>query len=96
MVHASAQCIFGSWAHEKACVFKATDPKVRNRCFWACFLMPIVTKCNWVGILNGGIHSKSLRDNSGAIERGTKLTLCLFMKNIWGSCRGSCGPNIML
>lgn len=63
-----------------------TDPKVRNLCFWACFLMHIATKCNWLGILNGRIHSKGISYNSRAIEYRTMLTLCHFIKNIWGSC----------
>lgn len=69
------------------CVYlKPTDLKVRNLCFWARFLMHIVTKCNWLGMLNGRIHTKSISYNSRAIEHRTMLTLCLFIKNIWGSC----------
>lgn len=62
-----------------------TDPQVRNLCSWACFLMRIVIKCNWLGILNGHIHTKSVCYNSCAIEHRTMLTLCLFIKNTWGS-----------
>lgn len=81
--------IFLELGHIKRHVYvylKPTDPKVRNLCFWACFLIRIVTKCNCLGILSGRIHSKSISCNSRAIERRTMLTLCHFIKNIWGSC----------
>lgn len=55
--------VFLEAGHTKRHVYvylKPTDPKVRNLCFWACFLMRIVTKCNWLGILNGRIHNKAL------------------------------------
>lgn len=81
--------VFLKVGHIKRLVYvylKPADPKVRNLCFWACFLMHIVTKCNWLRILNGCIHTKSISFNSRAIEHRTMLTLCLFIKNIWGPC----------
>ena len=55
-------------------VSKANWPLSEESLLLSSFLMHIVTKCNWLGILSGCIHTKSISYNSRAIEHRTILT----------------------